>query len=98
MEFATASVSSPGLEEYLALNTQDAQTVAQIEQVIALLVDDLAYNNLVERGYLTVTFTPAKASAKWNYISTIKAREYQVVESRTKELSMLAGQAQLQNA
>jgi alkaline phosphatase D len=47
---------------------------------------------------LTVTFTPAKASAKWNYISTIKAREYQVVESRTKELSMLAGQAQLQNA
>ena len=98
VEFATASVSSPGLEEYLALNTQDAQTVAQIEQVIALLVDDLAYNNLVERGYLTVTFTPAKASAKWNYISTIKAREYQVVESRTKELSMLAGQAQLQNA
>ncbi|BED90547.1 alkaline phosphatase [Pseudoalteromonas sp. MM1] len=98
VEFATASVSSPGLEEYLALNTQDAQTVAQIEQVIALLIDDLAYNNLVERGYLTVTFTPEKASAKWNYISTIKAREYQVIESRSKELSMLAGQAKLQNA
>ncbi|TMO06587.1 alkaline phosphatase D family protein [Pseudoalteromonas sp. S558] len=95
VEFATASVSSPGLEEYLALTTQDAQTVAQIEQVIALLVNDLAYNNLVNRGYLTVTFTKEQANAQWNYVSTIKAADYQMLEERKKEFIMLAGQPQL---
>ncbi|MBB1386870.1 alkaline phosphatase D family protein [Pseudoalteromonas sp. SG45-5] len=95
VEFATASVSSPGLEEYLALTTQDAQTVAQIEQVIALLVNDLAYNNLVNRGYLTVTFTKEQANAQWNYVSTIKAADYQILEERKKGFIMLAGQPQL---
>ena len=95
VEFATASVSSPGLEEYLALTTQDAQTVAQIEQVIALLVNDLAYNNLVNRGYLTVTFTKEQANAQWNYVSTIKAADYQMLEERKKGFIMLAGQPQL---
>ena len=98
VEFATSSISSPGLESYLALNTQDPQTVAQIEQVLTLLVDDLAYTNLVERGFLTVTFTQEKAHAQWNYVSTIKSQDYQVSEDRRKEFSMVAGQPQLQSA
>ena len=95
VEFATASVSSPGLESYLSLNTQDPQAVAQIEQVITLLIDDLTYNNLVDRGYLTVTFTAEQAQAQWHYINTVKDSNYQVLSTRSKQLSVNAGSRQL---
>ncbi|WP_105200338.1 alkaline phosphatase D family protein [Pseudoalteromonas sp. T1lg10] len=95
VEFATASVSSPGIEEYLSLNTQDPQAIAQMEQVIALLIDDLSYNNLVNRGFLTVTFSAAAAQAQWHYVDTIKARAYQVSAERGQQLQMLAGNPQL---
>ncbi|MBB1507258.1 alkaline phosphatase D family protein [Pseudoalteromonas sp. SG41-1] len=96
VEFATSSVSSPGLEEYLALNTQGPEATAQMEQVIPLLVNDLIYNNLVDRGYLTVTFTPEQATAKWNYVSSIKTASYEMQTERSKELRMLAGQPVIQ--
>lgn len=96
VEFATSSVSSPGLEEYLALNTQEPEVTAQMEQVIPLLVNDLIYNNLVDRGYLTVTFTPEQAAAKWNYVSSIKTASYEMQTERSKELRMLAGQPVIQ--
>ncbi|MDQ9092573.1 alkaline phosphatase D family protein [Pseudoalteromonas haloplanktis] len=96
VEFATSSVSSPGLEEYLALNTQGPEATAQMEQVIPLLVNDLVYNNLVDRGYLTVTFTPEHAAAKWNYVSSIKTASYEMQTERSKELRMLAGQPVIQ--
>lgn len=96
VEFATSSVSSPGLEEYLALNTQGPEVTAQMEQVIPLLVNDLIYNNLVDRGYLTVTFTPEQAEAKWHYVSSIKTASYEMLTARSKELRMLAGQPVIQ--
>ena len=96
VEFATSSVSSPGLEEYLALNTQGPEVTAQMEQVLALLVNDLAYSNLVDRGYLTVTFNQEQASAKWNYVSSIKTTSYEMQAERSKELRMLAGQPIIQ--
>jgi len=96
VEFATSSVSSPGLEEYLALNTQGPEATAQMEQVIPLLVNDLMYNNLVDRGYLTVTFTPEQAEAKWNYVSSIKTASYEMQTERSKALHMLAGQPVIQ--
>ncbi|MGS0537310.1 alkaline phosphatase D family protein [Pseudoalteromonas sp. SaAl2] len=96
VEFATSSVSSPGLEEYLALNTQGPEVTAQMEQVIPLLVNDLMYNNLVDRGYLTVTFTPEQAEAKWNYVSSIKTASYEMQTERSKALHMLAGQPVIQ--
>ncbi|MCQ8879794.1 alkaline phosphatase D family protein [Pseudoalteromonas shioyasakiensis] len=96
VEFATSSVSSPGLEEYLALNTQGPEATAQMEQVIPLLVNDLVYNNLVDRGYLTVTFTPEQAEAKWNYVSSIKTASYEMQTERSKALHMLAGQPVIQ--
>ena len=96
VEFATPSVSSPGLEEYLALNTQGPEATAQIEQVIALLVNDLIYNNLVDRGYLTVTFTPEQATANFNYVSSIKKATYEMQTDRSKELYVVAGTALIQ--
>jgi len=98
VEFATSSVSSPGLENYLALNTQPSEAVAQIEQVIALLVNDLAYNNLVERGYLTVTFTQQQALAQWHYVSSVKTADYTLLSERQKAISVQAGNPTLQLA
>ncbi|WOC26036.1 alkaline phosphatase D family protein [Pseudoalteromonas sp. N1230-9] len=98
VEFATSSVSSPGLENYLALNTQSSEAVAQIEQVIALLVNDLAYNNLVERGYLTVTFTQQQALAQWHYVSSVKTADYTLLNERQKALSVQAGSPTLHMA
>ena len=47
-EFATASVSSPGLEDYLGL--PDAM-IADAEQGIGLLVDGLDYLNILKEIY-----------------------------------------------
>lgn len=96
VEFATSSVSSPGLEEYLALNTQGPEVTSQMEQVIPLLVNDLVYNNLVDRGYLTITFTPEQATAKWQYVSSIKTASYTMQTERSNELHVIAGQPQIQ--
>ncbi|MAH30759.1 MAG: alkaline phosphatase, partial [Marinobacter sp.] len=73
VEFATASVSSPGLEDYLGL--PDA-LIADAEQGIGLLVDGLDYLNINQRGYMVVTFTQDEALANWYFVDTVKSREY----------------------
>lgn len=75
VEFATASVSSPGLEKYVGASAEDeAGTVAAIP--------GLQYCNLVERGYLTVTFTVQDVSAEWNYVDTVFSELYSVMVDR----------------
>ncbi|MBK1850859.1 alkaline phosphatase D family protein [Marinobacter sp. 1-4A] len=80
VEFATSSVSSPGLEEYLQLQ---ADQVAGAEQGIGLLADDLDYLNLNQRGYMMVTFTTDEARADWYFVDTIKARDYAIDTTRS---------------
>ncbi|WP_417520682.1 alkaline phosphatase D family protein [Marinobacter sp.] len=80
VEFATSSVSSPGLEEYLQLQ---ADQVAGAEQGIGLLADDLDYLNLNQRGYMMVTFTTDEARADWYFVDTIKARDYAIDATRS---------------
>lgn len=89
VEFATSSVSSPGMENYL--NLDNPQTVAQTEQVIGLLIDHLHYTNLSDRGFLTLSFSRDWVDAKWQYVSTIKAKSYQMLEDRSKTLRVMAG-------
>ena len=88
VEFATASVSSPGLESYLGLS--EAQIPAA-EQAITTLVDGLQYLNANQRGYLLVTFTAEEARADWRFVSTVKAAEYSIDNSRARSLRTLPG-------
>jgi alkaline phosphatase D len=88
VEFATASVSAPGLEEYLQL---PAEFVPGAEQAIQLLVDDLQYLNVNQRGYLVVTFTLDQVLAEWRFVTTVKDREYLLDTSRGKALKTIAG-------
>lgn len=57
VEFATSSVSSPGLEEYLAL---EPVAIAQMEYTLPHLVSELQWTDIKQRGFMRVTFTPEK--------------------------------------
>ncbi|WP_271769856.1 alkaline phosphatase D family protein [Aquimarina algiphila] len=73
VEFATSSVTSPGLEQYIGLDTA---AVAGFEQSLEVLINDLQYTDVSSRGYLKVTFTAGEANAQWNIISTIAQEGY----------------------
>ena len=77
VEFATISVSSPGLEEYLAL---EPVAIAQMEYTLPNLVSELQWTDIKQRGFMRVTFTPEKAESTWYMLSTIKDRNYQVTK------------------
>jgi len=70
-EFATSSVSSPGLESYLALPTP------QVKAIFEGVVDDLMWIDPSRRGFLKMTFTAAEAKGEWVFVDTIVNRSYQ---------------------
>ncbi|CAI2306491.1 alkaline phosphatase D family protein [Vibrio parahaemolyticus] len=85
VEFATSSVSSPGLEEYLAL---DPVAIAQMEYTLPHLVSELQWADIKQRGFMRVTFTTDAAQSTWYLVSTIKDKKYQVT---TKSASTTNG-------
>lgn len=85
VEFATSSVSSPGLEEYLAL---DPVAIAQMEYTLPHLVSELQWADIKQRGFMRVTFTADAAQSTWYLVSTIKDKKYQVT---TKSASTTNG-------
>lgn len=62
VEFATASVSSPGMEKYLQI-PEGAEITT--EAGVVALVNDLQYFDSARRGYLHLTLTPQTATAQW---------------------------------
>ena len=72
-EFATASVTSPGLESYLNIEGGPLQ---QFEQAITLLTDDLEYLNSSKRGFLKLKFTASEANSEWIFVNTIASTSY----------------------
>lgn len=87
VEFAGTSVSSPGIEEYLGISTQEM--AIQFEQIITLLVDDLKYCNLNNRGFMLVTFTQSQALSQWFYVDNNNSTNYSILTDRSKELASL---------
>ncbi|WP_274880825.1 alkaline phosphatase D family protein [Vibrio harveyi] len=75
VEFATSSVSSPGLEEYLAL---EPVAIAQMEYTLPHLVSELQWTDIKQRGFMRVTFTPETAQSTWYMLSSVKDKNYQV--------------------
>ncbi|NOH67727.1 alkaline phosphatase D family protein [Vibrio rotiferianus] len=75
VEFATSSVSSPGLEAYLGL---DPVAIAQMEFTLPHLSKELQWTDIKQRGFMRVTFTPEKAESTWYMVSTITDKEYRV--------------------
>lgn len=71
VEFATPSVSSPGLEEYLPDN-DPAELATGVQQ----LIPTLKYANTHQRGYLVVTVTATEVRGDWYFVDTVKAKAY----------------------
>jgi len=70
-EFATCSVSSPGLEVYLS-----ALSPVQIKAIFEGVVDDLRWMDAANRGYLLMTFSASEARGEWFFVSSVTARNY----------------------
>tara|TARA_R110002110_G_scaffold205066_7_gene417286 strand:- start:441475 stop:443211 length:1737 start_codon:yes stop_codon:yes gene_type:complete len=85
VEFAAPSVSSPGAEAVIGLDA-----AALFAPLAVQLMDDLRYANLVNRGYLTVTFSATEVAARWQYVSDITAPDYSVQAELEKNVSVSA--------
>ncbi|MBN6523623.1 alkaline phosphatase D family protein [Acinetobacter pittii] len=83
VELATSSVSSPGLEKYLSIPLAQLQ---QFEFAFTTLIDELAYCNLNQRGYLMVTLDDKQVLTDWIFVDSIKNAEYKVDSSRSHQL------------
>ncbi|WP_087087447.1 alkaline phosphatase D family protein [Acinetobacter pittii] len=83
VELATSSVSSPGLEKYLSIPLAQLQ---QFEFAFTTLIDELAYCNLNQRGYLMVTLDDEQVQSDWIFVDSIKNAEYKVDSSRNYQL------------
>ena len=70
-EFATSSVSSPGLEEYLA-----PLSAEQIAGIFTGVVTDNKWMDGGHRGYLKMSFTATQAQAEWVFVDTVKSKAY----------------------
>ena len=78
VEFAVASVSSPGLEAYFP-SENPAAVAAGLEAIIG----PLKYANTGDRGYMVVTATPAECRCDWHYVSTVKAADYTLLAGKS---------------
>ncbi|MFW7381511.1 MAG: alkaline phosphatase D family protein [Oligoflexus sp.] len=88
VEFATASVSSPGLEEYLGLSSAE---IPAAEAQLVGLIDQLQYANISDRGFLIVEFTADEAKAEFHFIDSVKGSSYRLLTDRQKNLLVPAG-------
>jgi alkaline phosphatase D len=79
VEFATSSVTSPGLEYYLGI---DDDAVTSTEEGLVSLVEGLKYVNATDRGFLTVTFTQESVQSEWHFVDTILSTEYSALGDR----------------
>ncbi|MEA3512443.1 MAG: alkaline phosphatase D family protein [Campylobacterota bacterium] len=86
VEFATPSVTSPGLEDYVGLTTTEASQ--GFEGALQLLIDDLQYTNTYDRGFMTVTFTTNNVEAKWNFIDNYDSTTYNLDSAREKAITV----------
>ncbi|MDC8830023.1 alkaline phosphatase D family protein [Alteromonas gilva] len=83
VELGVSSVSSPGMESYLQM---DADVAGQVAEDLPALVTDLQYCNMHQRGYLTVHFTPQKATATWVFVDTIMQPQAKVAATHQAEI------------
>jgi len=78
VEFATSSVSSPGLEEYFP-NENPIAVAAGLTQIIG----PLKYANTHQRGFMLVTATHNECRAEWRYVDTVKSQNYTAFTGKT---------------
>ncbi|WP_334030956.1 alkaline phosphatase D family protein [Alteromonas sp. P256] len=85
VELATPGVSSPGMESYLSMDNEAAKAMAKD---LPMLIDDLQYCNLHQRGFLTLNVTSEEANATWHFVDAILTESGKV--SQTHSITLKA--------
>ena len=84
VEFATASVTSPGFESVglggLAASLDGSALIPQLGAAAVGaglgLVDDLNYADTIRRGFLLMTVTAASVKGEYVYVDSVKSKTY----------------------
>lgn len=77
VELACSSVTSPGLEKYLNITQEQLE---QFEYAFNMLIDELTYCNLNQRGYMLLNFDQKRLLSKWIFLDTVKDKQYKVID------------------
>jgi Phosphodiesterase/alkaline phosphatase D len=83
VELATPGVTSPGMEHYLSMDDEMAETLADD---LPLLIEDLQYCNLHQRGFMTLSVSEDSAIATWHYVDAILTKAGKVVNTHSYEI------------
>jgi len=78
VEFATASVSSPGME--CAYPERDPEDVASM---MVDLIEPLYYAQTSKRGYMIVTASHEQVRCDWRFVDTVFKREFTAATERS---------------
>ena len=89
VEFATSSVSSPGLEEYFP-----SEAPAAVAAGLTQLIGPLQYAETSSRGFMLLNVSEEACVAEWRYVSTVKSKTYSSWSGKTRKT--LAGVRTLQ--
>ncbi len=83
-ELATASVSSPGIEQYLQLDPAQA---AELSAVLPQLIDELQWCELARRGYLLLQIKPEACVAQWHQLESVQVPHAHWLEPHQLQLA-----------
>ncbi len=81
VELATSSVSSPGMESYLKLDSAGARELAR---ALPILIEELQWCELQSRGFLEVLFTRDAVESRWHLVDSVSRRDYRRVTHRER--------------
>jgi alkaline phosphatase D len=71
------------MEHYLSMGDEKAKTLADD---LPLLIEDLQYCNLHQRGFMTLTVSQDSAKATWHYVDAILTKAGKVVNTHSYEI------------
>jgi alkaline phosphatase D len=86
VEFATSSVTSPGLEAFFPADNPQA-----LARGLEALIGPLVYTDSSKRGYMIVTASATECRADWRFVDTIYNRTF--TAATEKSLRVLPGAA-----
>ncbi|WP_317204210.1 alkaline phosphatase D family protein [Janthinobacterium sp.] len=78
VEFATSSVSSPGMEGAYPKRTPD-----QVAQMMQQLIAPLYYAQTSKRGYMIVSASMEEVRCDWRFVDTVHSRHFSAATERS---------------
>ena len=77
VEFGTPSITSPGFENFLPMETK------KLEQATHDVSPELKYFDAPNRGWMELNIAAAKSTAQFYYVSNVKTEQYTVTKGAT---------------